>query len=253
MIFHCQKSLLFYKNEPWKRKDSDSCFEVIMSTYDGAELWEFIGIYLLSQLCIIISKNICERYRDDGLMIQKYINGPQIEQLCQKIMKIFQEIGFKIDIETNLKIVNFVDMTFNQINGSYKPYKKPNDKLLYINKNSNHPPQVIKKLPKTINDRLCRNSTNAGIFHSSKIEYEAALKNSAYKIVDFKQKLVIKNNNEQKRQRKSYGLTHHLGKQCQQMLQNDSQTFQINRETFKQKVRSCIEVPACQQASAVQL
>ena len=59
-------------------------------------------------------------------------------------------------------------------------------------------------------------------FHASKIEYEAALKNSAYKIVDFKQKLVIKNNNKQKRQRKSYGLTHHLAKQCQQMLQNDS-------------------------------
>ena len=113
MIFHCQKSLLFYKNEPWKRKDSDSCFEVIMGTYVGAELWEFIGIYLLSQLCIIISKNICERYRDDGLMIQKYINGQQIEQLCQKIIKIFKEIGFKVDIETNLKIVNFLDMTFN--------------------------------------------------------------------------------------------------------------------------------------------
>ena len=113
MIFHCQKSLLFYKNEPWKRKDSDSCFEVIMGTYDSAELWEFIGIYLLSQLCIIISKNICERYRDDGLMIQKYINGQQIEQLFQKIIKIFKEIGFKVDIETNLKIVNFLDMTFN--------------------------------------------------------------------------------------------------------------------------------------------
>ena len=25
IIFHCQKYLLFYKNEPWKKKDSDSC------------------------------------------------------------------------------------------------------------------------------------------------------------------------------------------------------------------------------------
>ena len=50
IIYHCRKSLLFYKNEPWKKKDSDSCFDVTMGSYDGAELCEFIGIYLLSQL-----------------------------------------------------------------------------------------------------------------------------------------------------------------------------------------------------------
>ena len=70
---------------------------------------------------------------DDGLMIQEYINDQQIDQLRKKIMKIFKKIDFKIDIETNLKIVNFLDLTFNLINGSYKPYKRPNDTLLYIN------------------------------------------------------------------------------------------------------------------------
>ena len=92
-------------------------------------------------------------------------------------------------------------MTFNLINGSYNPYKKPKDTLLYINKNSNHPPQIIKKLPKTINDRLCRNSSNVEIFHASKIEYETALRNSRYGNLDFKYNLVHKNNNKQSRQR----------------------------------------------------
>ena len=124
-----------------------------MGTYDSGELCEFIGIYLLSALCTIISKNVCGLYRDDGLTIQEYKNCQQIDQLRQKIIKIFNEIGFKIDIETNLKIVNFLDMTFNLINISHKPYKKPNNTLLYINKNSNDPPQIIKKSPKTINER----------------------------------------------------------------------------------------------------
>ena len=124
-----------------------------MGTYDSGELCEFIGIYLLSALCTIISKNVCGLYRDDGLTIQEYKNCQQIDQLRQKIIKIFNEIGFKTDIETNLKIVNFLDMTFNLINVSHKPYKKPNNTLLYINKNSNHPPQIIKKSPKTINER----------------------------------------------------------------------------------------------------
>ena len=119
-----------------------------MGSYDGTELCGFIGIYLLSQLCTIISKNNCGLYREDRLTIQEYINGQQIDQLRKKIIKIFKKIGFKIGIETNLKIVNFFDLTFNLINGSYKPYKKPNNTLLYINKNSNHPPQIIKKLQK---------------------------------------------------------------------------------------------------------
>ena len=92
-------------------------------------------------------------------------------------------------------------MTFNLKNGSHKPYKKPNNTLLYINKNSNQPPHIIKKLPKTISARLCRNSSNAEIFHTSKIEYETALRNSGYKNVDFKYNLVHKNNNKRSRQR----------------------------------------------------
>ena len=59
-----------------------------------------------------------------------FLESSQIDQLRKKIIKIFKETGFKIDIETDLKIVNFLDMTFNLINGSYKPYKKPNDTLL---------------------------------------------------------------------------------------------------------------------------
>ena len=92
-------------------------------------------------------------------------------------------------------------MTFNLINRSYKPYKNPNDTLPFINKISNHPPQTINKLPKTISDRLCRNSSNVEIFHASKIEYETALKNSGYKNVDCKYNLVYKNNNKRSWQR----------------------------------------------------
>ena len=46
------------------------------------------------------------------------------------IMKIFKRIGFSADIQTNLKEVNFLDVTLNLQNGTYRPYKKPNNKLL---------------------------------------------------------------------------------------------------------------------------
>ena len=74
--------------------------------------------------------------------------------MCKNIIKTFKDMGFDIDVETNLKIVDFLDITFNLNNGTYRPYKKPNDLLLYINKSSN--PQIINQFPKGIYERLFR-------------------------------------------------------------------------------------------------
>ena len=52
----------------------------------------------------------------------------------KNIIKTFKDIGFAIDVETSLKIADFLDITFNLNNGTYRPYKKPNDLLLYIKK-----------------------------------------------------------------------------------------------------------------------
>ena len=50
IIDHCRKSLLFHENEPWKKKKTESCFDVTVSSYDGAEICELVGIYLLTRL-----------------------------------------------------------------------------------------------------------------------------------------------------------------------------------------------------------
>ena len=76
--------------------------------------------------------------------------------------------------------VDFLDITFNLKNGTYRPYKKPNDLLSDINKSSNHPPQFINQLLKTINERSSRNSSNEEVFNSSKHQCEKALRESGY-------------------------------------------------------------------------
>ena len=50
--------------------------------------------------------------------------------------------------------------------------------LLSINKSSNHLQQIINQLPKLINERLSRNSSNEEVFNSSKYQYEKALRGS---------------------------------------------------------------------------
>ena len=61
----------------------------------------------------------------------------------------------------------------------------PGDWLLYIHSLSNHPPNVIKKIPNSIQERLSKNWSNVEIFDKEKCEYEDALKKSGFK-VDFK-------------------------------------------------------------------
>ena len=107
-------------------------------------------------------------------------NGPNTDRTRTGVIKIFKEIGFKTEIKTNLKVVDFLDITFNLSNGTYKPYRKPNDNLLYVNTSSNHLPQIIKQLPTSTAKRLSKNSSSIEIFNSAKVEYENASIYSGY-------------------------------------------------------------------------
>ena len=49
-------------------------------------------------------------------------------------------------MECNLKAVNYLDVTFNLNNGSYRPYRKPNDETHHIYVRSDHPPSITKQL-----------------------------------------------------------------------------------------------------------
>ena len=85
-------------------------------------------------------------------------------------------MGFSFDVKTYSKVVDFLDVTYNLNIGTYKPYKKPNNPLSYLNKSSNHPPQIINQLPRIISYRLSRNSSSKEVFKASKGEYEQFLK-----------------------------------------------------------------------------
>ena len=57
---------------------------------------------------------------------------------------------------------------------------KPKSVPLYINRNSNHPPAIIKQLPKSINKRISSLSANHSLFESTAPVYRDALKRSKY-------------------------------------------------------------------------
>ncbi len=93
---------------------------------------------------------------------------------------MFRAIWFKNHTEANLHVVNFLDVTFDLNNGKFKPYRKPNDDPLYINRHSNHPPSIIKQLPTSINKRISALSADEQTFHESAPIYQNALRHSNF-------------------------------------------------------------------------
>ena len=84
LIKHARKSLLYNNSEPWIKKDS-GLFDVTMGAYDGAEVCELVGTFLLHKLFPKYNENNIGLYRDDGLAVFKNISGPKSEKIKKNI------------------------------------------------------------------------------------------------------------------------------------------------------------------------
>ena len=118
-------------------------------------------------------------YRDDGRAVGD-LTPRQMELVKKEICKIFQNQDLKITIVTNIKVVDFLDVTLDLNTRTHKPYNKPNNTPLYINMMSNHPPCVLKNIPLAVQKRLSKNSSTKEIFEAAIPPYQEALKVSGY-------------------------------------------------------------------------
>ena len=168
-MYHARKSLLFSNEKPWMKREGN-LFDVTMGACDGAEVCELVGIFMLNKISEKYNKNDVDLYRDNGLAVFKNITGPESARIKKKLKKY----GPEIIIESNKKAVHYLDVTFNLKDETYKPYHKPDNRITYINVQSNHQPNIIKQLPKTIEQRLFSNSSNETIFNEAALLYKAA-------------------------------------------------------------------------------
>ena len=176
LINQLQKTLLFNEKIPWVKKDGSEDFDVPMGCFDGAEVCELVGTFILNKLKNVFQNNTFGLYRDDGLAVIKGLSGLEIERLKKNVVKTFKDCGLNITIETNLHTANYLDVTFYLQKDTYLPYRKPDNPPVYINNFSNHPPTVIKQLPKSISKQLSDLSSNEEIFEKTKTAYSDAFK-----------------------------------------------------------------------------
>jgi hypothetical protein len=179
IIIHAKQSCLYKSGEPWGKKATSNLFDVTMGSFDGAETCELVGLYLLNEITQKHGKNF-GLYRDDGLGVSD-AKPREIENIKKDLCSIFSKHGLKITIESNKKIVNFLDVTLNLKNGKHVPYNKPNNTPLYVHTESNHPPNIIKNIPIGINKRLCEISYDQESFDIATPIYQRSITNSGYK------------------------------------------------------------------------
>ena len=177
IINHARKSLLFNKQKTWIKESE--LFDVTMGAYDRTEEWELVGSFLLYALSLKYNKTNTGLYRDDRLAVFRNVSGTHCEKIKKEFQKLFWQHGLKLIIKCNLKIVDFLDVTLNLTDSTYKPYHKPNDEICYIHKESNHPLSIMKQLP--TETRLSKLSSNVKVFNKSVPIYQEALDKSGYK------------------------------------------------------------------------
>ena len=92
-----------------------------MGSYDGAEICELVGLFILNHLGKKFGKKNIGLYKDDVLAIIK--NRSALAHLADKtrkeLHKVFEQFDLKITAEANLHVVNFLDVTFDLTTRKY--------------------------------------------------------------------------------------------------------------------------------------
>ena len=181
IIMHSRKSLLFNGGDAWQKSNTSGTFDVTMGSFDGAEICELIGLYALHSIENEFPGMNVGLYRDDGLAALKSTPGPSADRIRKRLTEVFNGMGLKIEVNTCLKSVNYLDITLDLETGSFQPYRKPNDNPIFINSKSDHPPAIIRNIPTAVNKRLSELSHNEDSFKHSSMVYREALTNSGHK------------------------------------------------------------------------
>ena len=156
--------------------------DVTMGSFDGAEVSELTGLFLLNNLSEKYGKKQRTKQRQwAGTSKKRKWTTIRLDKRTRKdITWEFKKQGLNISISTNLKICNFLNITLNLTDGTHYPYRKPNSETLYIDTNSNHLPTIIKHLPAAIGRWISDISSSKEVFNKAKPHYESALKQSGH-------------------------------------------------------------------------
>ena len=100
IMYHARKSLLLTNEKPWMKIEG-SPFNVTIWAYDGAEVCELVGIFVLKKISEKYDKNDIGLYRNDGLAVFKNVCVPESECIKKNLESLFKKYRLEIITECN--------------------------------------------------------------------------------------------------------------------------------------------------------
>ena len=92
-----------------------------------------------------------------------------------------KKFNLRITVEPGFQQMDFLNITLNLKLEKYWPYRKENNRPLYIHSQSNHLISILKQLPNMIEKRVSSISCNSDEFNKAKPLHEEALKTSGHR------------------------------------------------------------------------
>ena len=100
-----------------------------MGSFDGAEVCELVGLYLLHLLQETgVDLGL---YKDDLLGVTR-LRGRSLEKMRQRITAIFQENGIKVIGTVGLEATDFLDIFLDLRAGTYRSFVKEGHLPIYV-------------------------------------------------------------------------------------------------------------------------
>ena len=176
--------------------NNTNLLDVAVVAYNGAEVCQLVGLFLLNSLANKFDKNNVGLYRDDGLIFFKNVKGHRADKISKELDHLLKENGLLLEIECNPKTVNYLDITSDLNTGAYKRYCKPNDEIIYFHAKSNHPANILKQLLISIDTTLSNRFSHSEFLHEACKHDQNILKQSGY---NYKLEYIQRNNENDNR------------------------------------------------------
>ena len=77
IIMEARKTLLFHEQTPCIKKSGNEKFVLPVGCFDGADICELVGSYILGKLMVMIKREYVRLDRDDSLEV---FSGPHVDR-----------------------------------------------------------------------------------------------------------------------------------------------------------------------------
>ena len=91
-ISNPRKLLLFSNGKTWRKRTNGSLFDVTMGSFDGAEVCELVGLFVLAQLPKKYQNGSVGLYLDDGLGVLQDLFVSQADGARKEITALFKSL-----------------------------------------------------------------------------------------------------------------------------------------------------------------